>query len=64
MRDYKSMNFVGDYWQANYDIYKVHPKKYHHSYEVTARHVLGAASEPVDKYVLRFIKLKLFIVYI
>ncbi|XP_072944977.1 arylphorin subunit alpha-like [Epargyreus clarus] len=52
-RDYKSINFVGDYWQANYDIYKVHPKKYHHSYEVTARHVLGAASEPVDKYMFQ-----------
>ncbi|XP_072945095.1 uncharacterized protein [Epargyreus clarus] len=46
----KSINFVGDYWQANYDLYKVHPKKYHHSYEVTARHVLGAAPEPVDTY--------------
>ncbi|KAM3965823.1 arylphorin-like [Aphomia sociella] len=40
----KSVNFVGNYWQANMDLFeKVQPRHYWRSYEVAARRVLGAA---------------------
>ncbi|KPI97034.1 Arylphorin subunit alpha [Papilio xuthus] len=47
----KSVNFVGNYWQSNVDLYeKFGPRNYHRSYEVTARRLLGASPEPADKY--------------
>nr|AAG44960.1 hexamerin 2 [Corcyra cephalonica] len=40
----KSINFVGNYWQSNTDLYeKVQPRNYWRSYEVAARRVLGGA---------------------
>nr|UAX26438.1 arylphorin [Galleria mellonella] len=40
----KSINFVGNYWQSNADLYGEVPKRnYWRSYEATARRVLGAA---------------------
>ncbi|XP_023936946.1 arylphorin subunit beta [Bicyclus anynana] len=50
-RNSKSVNFVGNFWQANADWQgKVGRRDNHNSYEVTARRILGAAPEPVDKY--------------
>ncbi|CAG4955895.1 unnamed protein product [Parnassius apollo] len=47
----KSINFVGNFWQSNADLYeKFGPRNYHRSYEITARRLLGASPEPVDKY--------------
>ncbi|CAG4955901.1 unnamed protein product [Parnassius apollo] len=47
----KSINFVGNFWQSNADLYeKEKPRNYHRSYEVIARRLLGAAPESVDKY--------------
>nr|WGN96264.1 setae polypeptide [Ochrogaster lunifer] len=47
----KAINFVGNYWQSNADLYSEESTKdYQHSYEITARRVLGAAPEHVDKY--------------
>nr|WGN96261.1 setae polypeptide [Ochrogaster lunifer] len=46
-----AINFVGNYWQTNADLYSEDvTKDYQHSYEVTARRVLGAAPERWDKY--------------
>ncbi|XP_052756923.1 arylphorin-like [Galleria mellonella] len=40
----KSVNFVGNYWQANVDLYeKVPQRNYLRSYEDAARRILGAA---------------------
>ncbi|KAL0821717.1 hypothetical protein ABMA28_005143 [Loxostege sticticalis] len=40
----KSINFVGNFWQSNPDLYeKVGPNHYHRSYEQAARRILGAA---------------------
>ncbi|CAH0720330.1 unnamed protein product, partial [Brenthis ino] len=51
LRNSKSVNFVGNFWQANADWHgKVARKDNHNSYEATARRVLSAAPEPVDKY--------------
>nr|AFP55241.1 arylphorin [Cerura vinula] len=47
----KAINFVGNYWQTNADLYSEDvTKDYQHSYEITARRVLGAAPKPWDKY--------------
>ncbi|CAH2043549.1 unnamed protein product, partial [Iphiclides podalirius] len=47
----KSVNFVGNFWQSNADLYeKFGPRNYHRSYEVIARRLLGASPEAVDKY--------------
>ncbi|XP_034834337.1 arylphorin subunit beta-like [Maniola hyperantus] len=51
LRNSKSVNFVGNFWQANADWHgKFGRRDNHNSYEVTARRILGAAPEPVDKY--------------
>ncbi|XP_038222258.1 uncharacterized protein LOC119839897 [Zerene cesonia] len=47
----KSVNFVGNFWQTNADLYsKVGPWKQSYSYEGVARYVLGGAPESFDKY--------------
>ncbi|XP_075980759.1 uncharacterized protein LOC142979612 [Anticarsia gemmatalis] len=47
----KAINFVGNYWQTNADLYsEEHIEDYQHSYEITARHVLGGSPKPYDKY--------------
>lgn len=44
------MNFVGNYWQTNADLFgEEFTETYQRSYEVTARRVLGAAPAPFDK---------------
>ncbi|MCJ0326389.1 hypothetical protein JY784_20095, partial [Clostridioides difficile] len=49
--DPKAINFVGNYWQDNADLYGEEvTKDYQRSYEVFARRVLGAAPMPFDKY--------------
>ncbi|KAL4709022.1 hypothetical protein ACJJTC_005883 [Scirpophaga incertulas] len=41
----KSLNFVGNFWQSNPDLYEELPKRHnHHSYEQAARRILGGAS--------------------
>ncbi|XP_041982501.1 uncharacterized protein LOC121735665 [Aricia agestis] len=51
LRNSKSVNFVGNFWQANADLHsKIMPNDNHNSYEVTARHILSAAPEPINKY--------------
>jgi len=50
-RNSKSINFVGNFWQGNPDLYeKIENKKFERSYEVVARRVLGAAPETTDPY--------------
>nr|AFP55240.1 aryphorin type 2 [Cerura vinula] len=47
----KALNFVGNYWQNNADLYSEEvTKDYQHSYEITARRVLGAGPEQTNKY--------------
>ncbi|KAL0821716.1 hypothetical protein ABMA28_005142 [Loxostege sticticalis] len=47
----KSINFVGNFWQANPDLYeKVGPNHYHRSYEQAARRILGAAPYKYNEY--------------
>ncbi|CAB3234020.1 unnamed protein product [Arctia plantaginis] len=47
----KAINFVGNYWQTNADLYsEEHIENYQHSYEITARHVLSGSPKPYDKY--------------
>ncbi|XP_045451549.1 arylphorin subunit alpha-like [Melitaea cinxia] len=47
----KSVNFVGNFWQANADWYgKVGRRGPYYSYEVIARNVLSAAPQYYDKY--------------
>ncbi|CAG4951805.1 unnamed protein product [Colias eurytheme] len=47
----KSVNFVGNFWQANADLYsKVGPWKQPYSYEGIARYLLSAAPESFEKY--------------
>ncbi|XP_059052700.1 arylphorin-like [Achroia grisella] len=47
----KSINFVGNYWQANYDLYDNVPHRhYWRSYEVAARRILGGAPRISDEY--------------
>ncbi|XP_075980760.1 larval serum protein 1 gamma [Anticarsia gemmatalis] len=47
----KAINFAGNYWQTNADLYsEEHIEDYQHSYEITARHVLGGSPKPLDKY--------------
>ncbi|XP_030040373.2 arylphorin subunit beta [Manduca sexta] len=49
--DFKAINFVGNYWQDNADLYGEEvTKNYQRSYEIIARQVLGAAPKPFDKY--------------
>lgn len=46
----KSINFVGNFWQTNPDLYEHYgSRNFWRSYETTARHLLGAAPEPLDK---------------
>nr|ABO27097.1 storage protein 1 [Omphisa fuscidentalis] len=48
----KSINFVGNYWQANPDLYeKVSPNHYHRSYEMAARRILGGAPYRYKDYI-------------
>nr|AAB86644.1 arylphorin precursor [Hyalophora cecropia] len=50
--DEKAINFVGNYWQENADLYGEEvTKDYQRSYEIVARHVLGAAPKPFDKHI-------------
>ncbi|KAJ8715018.1 hypothetical protein PYW08_004999 [Mythimna loreyi] len=48
----KEMNYVGNYWHSNEDLYSQHSKKelHQYSYEIIARHVLGASPKPFDQY--------------
>ncbi|XP_063829463.1 arylphorin-like [Ostrinia nubilalis] len=47
----KSINFVGNFWQANPDLYeKVGHNHYHRSYEMAARRILGAAPYSYNSY--------------
>ncbi|XP_059052698.1 arylphorin-like [Achroia grisella] len=42
----KSINFVGNYWQSNMDLYEnVPPRNYWRSYEAVARRILGGAPQ-------------------
>ena len=45
------MNYVGNYWHMNEDLYSEHSKKdlHQYSYEIIARRVLGASPKPIDK---------------
>ncbi|XP_060804780.1 arylphorin-like [Amyelois transitella] len=51
-RNSKSINFVGNFWQGNPDLYEKEgrPRNYERSYEQVARQLLGAAPEPYDQY--------------
>ncbi|XP_013199363.2 arylphorin [Amyelois transitella] len=50
-RNSKSINFVGNYWQGNPDLYdKYDHFNYERSYEVIARRLLGAAPQISDVY--------------
>ncbi|XP_050665724.1 arylphorin subunit alpha-like isoform X5 [Leptidea sinapis] len=47
----KSLNFVGNFWQGNYDFFtKVGPWSHSYTYEHIARNVLGASVETFGKY--------------
>ncbi|XP_053610974.1 arylphorin-like [Plodia interpunctella] len=48
----KSINFVGNFWQGNPDLYEKEgrSRNYEQSYEKIARRLLGAAPEPYDDY--------------
>ncbi|KAH9639330.1 hypothetical protein HF086_012940 [Spodoptera exigua] len=48
----KEMNYVGNYWHMNSDLYAEKSNKdlHQYSYEIIARHVLGASPKPFDKY--------------
>ncbi|KAJ0174679.1 hypothetical protein K1T71_009787 [Dendrolimus kikuchii] len=49
--DPSAINFVGNFWQDNADLYDEEvTKKFQRSYEIVARQVLGAGPETVDKY--------------
>ena len=47
----KEMNYVGNYWHMNQDLYSEKSQKalHQYSYEIIARHVLGAGPKPQDK---------------
>nr|AVC68643.1 arylphorin subunit b [Spodoptera exigua] len=48
----KEINYVGNYWHMNSDLYAEKSDKdlHQYSYEIIARHVLGASPKPFDKY--------------
>lgn len=47
MHQFDSVNFVGNYWQANSDLYeKTGPREFQKYYEILARTMLGATPEP------------------
>nr|4L37_A Chain A, Silkworm storage protein [Bombyx mori] len=47
----KAVNFVGNYWQTNADLFEEDFLQfYQRSYEVNARRVLGAAPKPFNQY--------------
>ncbi|XP_063829465.1 arylphorin subunit alpha-like [Ostrinia nubilalis] len=47
----KAINFVGNFFQSNPDLYeKVGPTHYHRSYEMAARRILGAAPNSYKDY--------------
>lgn len=49
-RNSKAINFVGNYWQANADLYEGLGHGYHHrSYDIVARRLLSGSPEPFDK---------------
>ncbi|CAG9111352.1 unnamed protein product [Plutella xylostella] len=50
LKNWKSINFVGNYWGFNVDLYKSGTKNFQKYYEVIARELLGAAPEPTDEY--------------
>lgn len=50
LRNYKSINFVGNYWQNNADLYEKSGKRnFGKYYQIIARTLLGAAPEPIDE---------------
>ncbi|XP_053610976.1 arylphorin-like [Plodia interpunctella] len=51
-RNSKSINFVGNFWQGNPDLYDKYGREvnYDESYEIIARRVLGAAPPTSDNY--------------
>uniref|UniRef100_A0A2A4J4V2 Arylphorin n=2 Tax=Heliothis virescens TaxID=7102 RepID=A0A2A4J4V2_HELVI len=48
----KEMNYVGNYWHMNQDLYSEKSNKdlHQYSYEIIARHVLSGSPKPFDKY--------------
>ncbi|RVE54710.1 hypothetical protein evm_000477 [Chilo suppressalis] len=50
--DEKAINFVGNYWQANPDLYdKISPRRnYYNSYEAVARRIIGGAPPTYNEY--------------
>ncbi|CAK1555807.1 unnamed protein product [Leptosia nina] len=51
LRNSKSVNFVGNFWQGNADMFtQVGPWQHPYSYEIVARHVLSGVSESYGKY--------------
>ncbi|XP_049876503.1 arylphorin subunit alpha-like [Pectinophora gossypiella] len=50
-RSSKSINFVGNYWQSNPDLYSnTEPRNFWRSYEIIARHLLSAVPESYEKH--------------
>ncbi|XP_073961460.1 arylphorin subunit beta-like [Choristoneura fumiferana] len=51
LTDPKAMNFVGNYWFTNANLYEhTGPRNYERYYEIIGRRVLSGTPEPVDKY--------------
>ncbi|KAI5630687.1 hemocyanin, ig-like domain-containing protein [Phthorimaea operculella] len=49
----KAINFVGNFWQSNPDLFeKTEHEHYHRSYEVIARHLLSAVPEYSEKHAI------------
>ncbi|KAH9639333.1 hypothetical protein HF086_012943 [Spodoptera exigua] len=48
----KKLNFIGNYWHMKYNLNddKINKELHQYSYEIIARHVLGASPKPVAKY--------------
>ncbi|XP_022823236.1 arylphorin subunit alpha-like [Spodoptera litura] len=48
----KQLNFIGNYWHTNSNLNdeKINKDLHQYSYEIIARHVLGASPKPVAKY--------------